>query len=72
MVNQGMNDWWFCYNRSILQPSKNLKSYTPHKDQGKGWIKCQLISIVEEYFVIGIALVNCIGIVATPHQQPST
>jgi hypothetical protein len=40
--------------------------------QGKGWIKCQLIQIVMEYFVIDMALVNCIGIVATLDQQPST
>jgi len=25
-----------------------------------------------KYFVIGMTLVNCIGIVATPDQQPST
>ena len=25
MVNQRMDDWWFYYNRSILQPPKNLE-----------------------------------------------
>ena len=27
---------------------------------------------MEKYFIIGMTLVNCIGIVATPDQQPST
>jgi hypothetical protein len=47
---------------------KTWKSYTPHKDQGKGWIKCQLIWIAKEYFVIGRALMNSISIVETPNQ----
>jgi hypothetical protein len=25
MVNQRANNLWFCYNRSILQPPKNLE-----------------------------------------------
>ena len=51
---------------------RTWKSYMPHRDQGKGWIKCQLIEIAEEYCVIGMALVNYMGIVATPDQQPCT
>jgi hypothetical protein len=51
---------------------RTWKSFTPHTDQGKGWIKCQLIWIAKEYFVIGMALMNCISIVATPDQQLST
>ena len=39
---------------------RTCKSYTPHKDQGKWWLKCQLIWIVVEYFVIGMAIVNYI------------
>ena len=39
---------------------RTWKSYTPHRDQGKGWIKCQLIWIVEEYYVIGMALMKYI------------
>ena len=55
------------YNRP-----RTWESYMLHNNQGKGWIKCQLIWIVEECFVIDMALVNCIYIVATPDQQPST
>ena len=36
------------------------KSYMPHRDQGKGWIKSQLIWITEEYYVIGMALMKYI------------
>jgi hypothetical protein len=31
MVNQRTNDWWFYYNRSILQPPKYMETlYAPH------------------------------------------
>ena len=51
---------------------RTWKSYTPHRDQDKGCIKLLTYLNGGRILVIGMALVNCIGIVATPDQQSST
>jgi len=61
---------------SLLQPfylatTQELgKAISPMRSQGKEWIACQLIQIANECFVIGMVLLNYIGIVATRDQEP--
>ena len=73
MVNQGMNDWWFCYNRSILQTPKNLKKlYALQGSRRRVDKNANLFELQKNTLLLAWHLWNIFSIVATPDQQPST
>ena len=73
MVNQRMNDWWLRYNRSILQPPKNLeKLYAPQGSRKKVDKNANSFELRKNTLLYAWHLWNIFGIVAILDQQPST